>query len=1248
MRKKMRIRQCVKVWLLVSCLILGVLPAGLTQAAVSDGTTTLRILATTDLHGQSVTINYDSASEHKTGSLAQAATLIKQMKSSLKYGNTLLLDVGDTIYGYGTDCISSGLINGPEYMYAALAALDYDALTVGNHDFDYGYTYLKEQLKETGLASKAVVSNVYDAKTKKNIWAENKVITKKLNTTAGKSVSVKIGLIGVTIPGLTGHYDHSLLLTTKDMVESVEEQVGKLKEQNVDLIVVMAHSGIGVEKDYVQMSDSAAYQISKIDGVDAIVGGHAHVNFPSADENVQKFYAYAGVSSDGKLNGVPYVASADHGAGVGVIDLKLKVAGGKVSVASSSAKVKKVKSSTALDETVTAVNDTYQQQINEIYSTSIAQLNGASSTYFAPIEDNMIVQLANEAKIHYGLEYVNQVKTEFKDTPVIAATSYGLVDRTKAPEISVDGEVTVGDSLKLQNKNKEFAFIYSVTGSDIREWLEWQASAYQNPEDVENETWTDEIIELYAKKEGVTPILNSEWMDDWSGFLVFDGIEYEFDTSQPARYNKAGNVINKKAYRVTSLTCNGQEVTDDMEFALVSQRLNQVFCKVATSRSEYVICNKRVYLNDIIQDYLKDQYGYAPLSATPDNNWRVHFSEDTAYIVKGVKASETAAKTKTWYENTLEKTSKYRYYQASLDSDKMVSDGSAPLLVVGLGKTKKTNQGVPVVVQASDRLGVQELKYAFGVFDADSDVWSDAASIDGNCFTVRENGIYSVMAADAEGNRTVKYVQIENYDAAVLEAPDITKCTNRSSKILGTAEPGTTVYAKADGITYSAEVAEDGSFGIATPKLAADSTVKVWIEDANGTKSEQTAVTVKRTGANEPQLDDLTNKSSVLSGWLNDSKYCKIIAIVDDTVYVPEDGGEQAYENCSIYDYEKTIKKVTYEVDEDTFRLYIPVPLAGASYQVYSLDWTDKNSVVTKLEAADVAPNQPKLTQLYEIDDYVYGKIPSAKKDTAYEIQVSDGTETYTGAADANGAFVIPVGELPEGTKLTVTASDTKDGEVRTSAEAQLTILPADALEIGVSDIRFAAIDSKTMTVSGTMKDYEGKLNLMIGKQRVSVEVSDEAFSYELTEPLAVGTSITALVRDTDGSILDANRTSVALAVPDVPVLLTKPIYDTATEISLFSKEEATAVVKVGNKYYKAYTGVYDADWNGYVYTVTLKKQPKVGDAVIVYMMNESGKSGKVKSVVEQDPEALVEETETETDIETQSGETPEDIAQQN
>ena len=132
------------------------------------GTATVKILSTSDLHGQSVRLNYDSGVESE-GSLAQIATVIKKERKNIKHGTTVTVDGGDTVYGIGSESIMKGTVSGTEYMYEEMEDLGYDAITLGNHDFDYGVDYIQNALKSSGMNKKVVLANVTNARTKKNL-----------------------------------------------------------------------------------------------------------------------------------------------------------------------------------------------------------------------------------------------------------------------------------------------------------------------------------------------------------------------------------------------------------------------------------------------------------------------------------------------------------------------------------------------------------------------------------------------------------------------------------------------------------------------------------------------------------------------------------------------------------------------------------------------------------------------------------------------------------------------------------------------------------------------------------------------------------------------------------------------------------------------------------------------------------------------------------------------------------------------
>lgn len=1212
-------------------LAMGAMPAMEVQAA-GEGTATLRVISTTDLHGQSVNVNYDAASEHPNGSLAQVYTLIKEARSSLKYGATLTVDIGDTVYGYGSDNIMNGAISGSEYMYAEMATMGYDAITLGNHDFDYGYEYIKDALKDTGLNSKVVLANVYSAKSRNPIWKQNRVITKTLTTTKGVEKQVRIGVFGVTDPLLSSHYDHTELLVTKDIVESAKEQIAALKAQNVDLIVVLAHSGIGSE-EYEENASDAVYELSKLDGIDAIMIGDDHVNYPSYDANVEKYYDYPDVDEDGKINGKVVVGVADHGAGIGIADLKLQFTGGKVSLVSAKARLKMVTNDTDPDASIVKANKEFQAQIDKIYNTSLGKVASSINNFFAMLEDNTAIQAANESKIQFGLEYTRQYAPEYADLPVVACTDYKMVGQDSAYNyIDIDGDFTVSDSLNVQDWNRDCTSVYWLTGAQLREWIEWRtASAYQTPSQVSNRVWSDEVVDAYVSEQGLLPIYDDAWMENWANYHVFDGVEYEIDVTQPARYSKSGTLRNSEAHRVTRLTCNGVPVTDDQRFVVVCAQITSTTPVISGITNQKIMRGNmnKGYNNTVLQNYVKQQSEQGELNVKADDNWKIVIPEATNYLVKSSAASELVARSKDWYIRTLDTDGFYNYYQAAFGQTK--TDTSGPLLVLGLGNSKKTNHNVTIAVEASDVSKVTELKYFPGVLPASSASWGGASGIlDARSFEATGNGTYSVLAKDSCGNTTVKYITVSNMDSSILEAPDVDKYTNRKRQIAGKADPGVTVYIKAAGVTYQTVTDENGAFSCELPLQKADSTVKVWVQDSGGKVSSKVDVVVGRTGANEPTINNITNKVRAITGQINDSIYCKVVAFANKEVYVSNNGGRQNYLDSNIYNEKYTIVETDFSIKNGTFSLTIPVFNAGTPVKVYSIDWIGRASVVTEFETEEVAPNMPTMMEVYAIDDCVFGKIPDAGE-TAYTIQVNDGAQIYTGSADDEGFFRIKVGKLQEGQTLSVTAEDVVDGKTRTSAVASATVTSYKSILTPYSAISFSEIDSKGNLVAGHIDDYIGKINLLIGTTRVILATDENGdFSYTLSKPRAADTPIVAMVRDDEGTVWDICETTVKLAIPDIPELLTDTICDTTEEIQLLCADQAIAVVKIGSKYYKEAEGVYDKQLGGYVYTVKLKKAPKAEKPVIIYMMNDAGKSEKIEMAVESTEDAG-QENETET-----------------
>lgn len=1209
-----KIKKMITMLLIVS-LIAGIFPAG-SHAAAAE-TATVRIISTTDLHGQLTNTNYDTAGKKATGSLAQDYTLIKAARKEIKYGTTVTVDAGDTIYGYGSDFIYEN--DGNEFMYSAMAKMGYDAITMGNHDFDYGYSYVKKQLKKSGLDKITVLSNVYDAVTGKQIWNENKLLTKTVTTDKGKKVNVKIGIIGVTRPQLTSYYNHKGVLTTQDILESTKEQVKKLKAKGADLIVVIAHSGIGTANPQTGQGD-VSYALTKIDGVDAVMCGHAHLNYPSSDANVQKYYELPNVDKKtGLMNGKPVVMVADHAAGIGIADLKIQITNGKVSLVGQKAEIRYNTKKTVADPAILEFQKAYDELVGKTFGEEVGEISSkqAINNYFGLLEDNPAIQLVNEAKMQVGLNYINTQNKEYKDYPVIAVSTYKKYGAERDDYVNISGKVTMADVLSIQSYYHDFSYVYWITGKQLREWLEWTASAYETPGNGKNSG--DELMDSYIKEMGMSSLIKKEWLADWSNFHMFDGVEYDIDITQPAKYSMKGDLLDSTASRISKLTCNGKEITDDMKMILVSE---VVTARKAVIGSEVVnqrLYKSKEYSTNMLKDYLQNMSQFGNLPVSTDDNWRVLVPGAEDYIIRSGISSEDAAKDQQWYRETLGTGEDYAYYRGGFSE--RYTDISGPMLIASPTITLKTNKDIPVIVQANDASKVTSLRYAFGLFGAKDEIWSTgvSANISDNQFLATQNGTYTVFAMDTYGNATVKHIKINNLNRDVLQAPTVNRVTNKSKTVSGTADPEATITIKAGGATYTTTVAEDGTYECKIAFQKANKTVNVTQTGNDGKTSEAASFTVMRAGPNYPSLSSVTNKAAAITADINDVN-SQIFALIGDTVYVAKDGGKKVYMLSNRYSKDYEIVETDYDRDGDKVSLAIPVQLAGTPITVCAVDYIGRVNYPISTKVKEVAPEMPVLYTSCDSERYIFGYVPNPGSEP-YEIKVTVGSKVYSGSSDINGCFKIETGSLTAGETVFATATDVVKEKTRESAAGsrQVRVSSFYALPESKASVVFLPMTDKEQIIRGTVNGFEKTLYVKAGGEYYDLEIEPGVNSFEipLAGPLKAGDTVSAVVRSTFGNVKETSIMTVTMALPDKPELVNEAIYTTTKTVKILSAEKCNARVKVGKTVYTAKTGVLNQETGIYTYKVTIEK-PKKGQKVYIYMENAAGKSKRIATTVEE------------------------------
>ena len=563
----------------------------------------VRILATTDLHTNLVNYDYYQDKPAQNVGLAKTAVLIEDAKK--ENSNVLLVDNGDTIQGtpLGTyKAIVNPIKDGEQHpMYAALQKLGFDAGTLGNHEFNYGLDYLKKVIATAGMP--IVNANVVDAKTGAFVYDPYKIIKKTYTDKNGRLVDVNIGVTGIVPPQILS-WDKANLegkVKVNDSVEAIQAIIPEMRKAGADVVLVLSHSGIGDDK-YEKGEENEGYQIASLPGVDAVVTGHSHAEFPSG--NGTGFYEkYAGVDGvNGKINGTPVTMAGKYGDHLGVIDLNLRYTDGKWSVVGSKAAIRKIDTkSQAADERITAIAKESHEGTVKYVRQQVGTTSAPITSYFALVKDDPSVQIVNNAQTWYAKKEL--AGTPEANLPILSAAAPFKAgtrgDATAYTDIPA-GPIAIKNVADLYLYDNVTA-ILKVTGAQLKEWLEMSAGQFNTIDPTSKEP-----------QQLVNPNYRTY------NFDVIDGVTYEFDVTQPNKYDREGKTVNPDASRVRNLKYQGKEVTADQEFIVVTNnyRANGKFPGVRDASLNQLLGleNRQAIINYILEE--------KNINPSADGNWR--------------------------------------------------------------------------------------------------------------------------------------------------------------------------------------------------------------------------------------------------------------------------------------------------------------------------------------------------------------------------------------------------------------------------------------------------------------------------------------------------------------------------------------------------------------------------------------------------------------------------------------------------
>lgn len=442
-----------------------VLPA----AAAEEESKTVTILQTSDLHGMVNPYDYASNKVSKT-SLAHAATIIKAERS--KDPNLLLLDTGDTTQA---NYIQEFLNENPNPIIGALNYLDYDAWTLGNHEFNFGFSYVTKEISE--FEGVTLAGNIYKADGSRWIDAYH------IFDVDG----VKVAVFGIDAPHIPQwekadptHYDN--MSFTSPM-----EETGKiLKELDGKADVVIGSIHYGLEGEYGTEGVRALAETYG-DRIDALLIGHAHA---VVDETI---------------GGIPVLEPGSNGQYVSKVTITLTGSGSGWTVDKSAT------TGELLDCSAVTPDADFLAEFKSLHEKSLAmasrEVGQVGKTFLDPVEllpgiPNAIIQ------DNPVIDLINKVQMEQTGADVSLAALFDSSSNLEA------GPFLHRDSVKIY-KYDNTLFAVKVTGKQLKAIMERQAGGFFNQYQSGDVTVSfNPNIRMYNYDE-------------------FAGVNYEIDISKP-------------------------------------------------------------------------------------------------------------------------------------------------------------------------------------------------------------------------------------------------------------------------------------------------------------------------------------------------------------------------------------------------------------------------------------------------------------------------------------------------------------------------------------------------------------------------------------------------------------------------------------------------------------------------------------------------------------------------------------------
>lgn len=567
----------------------------------------LRLIATSDLHACLMPYDYCANRPVSGRSLSEISRLIAQARAEAP--NSLLFDNGDFLQGNPlADYIANARRRRRAHpVITAFNTLGYDAVTLGNHEFNYGLKFLTNALSHARfpVISANIATRLGKSPSLDKTFVPPFTILKRVVTDQhGRRHRLRIGVIGFAPPQIEvwdrDHLDGQIRM--RDIIAAAKAWLPRLRARGADVIVALAHSGIGAV-DPKDGMENAATALAALPEIDAVVAGHSHLAFPGP-----RVEARPGVDPiRGLLAGKPAVMPGHSGSHIGIIDLRLAPShegNRRWIVTSGEARLGErafapVVGSRLLQQAIAQDHRAVLAWSRRVLGETRVPL----ATHFATTAPSAAIDLIAEAKAAHARKAL--AGTEWAKLPLLAsAAPFRAGGRGGASNFT---DIPAG-AIRMRNLSDLYVFpnklvVLALTGAEIVDWLEQSAALFRQitPGDTDADLH-DVAVPSFT-------------------FDVIPGLSYAIDLSQPARFDPDGRLVNPKARRIVGPCLDGRPLDPEQRLLLATNnhRASRASTGVAGPPPEVVLANG-TQTQALLADYIRSA---RIVGAPPRRSW--HF-----------------------------------------------------------------------------------------------------------------------------------------------------------------------------------------------------------------------------------------------------------------------------------------------------------------------------------------------------------------------------------------------------------------------------------------------------------------------------------------------------------------------------------------------------------------------------------------------------------------------------------------------